>query len=318
MVSIIIPIYNVEKYLNQCLESIFNQTFKNIEVIIVDDGSTDNSHKIVKKFKEKYSNIIYLSQSNRGVSAARNLGLKYASGKYVLFVDPDDYLDLTMIEKMYKKIISTNSDIVICGYKAIYDDTIEGSDKDVIFNRISDKEYTGIDVGNMMLEGSVRGFLWDKLFNKIHLNKYKFILEEGRYVQDWYPVFIQVVNAKKISFINEPLYKYRQRGTSTVNKKTEKLLNDYIYATSNILDYIETKNLKINKKNINKFKVIRFLGCIGYYSNLKNNSKNMYLDFKNSEYKKYNISFKEVIKVQEIKMILKYIAWKLKIYHLLF
>lgn len=115
-VSIIIPVYNVERYIERCLESVFNQTFKNSEVIIVNDGSTDKSMDIVKHYKEK---CLIINQENSGLSSARNKGLEYATGDFILFIDSDDYIHPSMVKDMYDVIVSTQSDIVICGYQSV-------------------------------------------------------------------------------------------------------------------------------------------------------------------------------------------------------
>ena len=111
-VSIIIPIYNVERYLRQCLDSVVNQTLKDIEIICVDDGSTDNSVFVLKDYQKKYSNIKLITTKRLGCYNARNLGLKEAKGEYIGFVDSDDYVNIEMYDKMYSKAIQLNADIV--------------------------------------------------------------------------------------------------------------------------------------------------------------------------------------------------------------
>ena len=122
-VSVIVPVYNVEAYLDKCLNSLVNQTLKEIEIIVVNDGSKDNSEKIIEKYKEKYpEKIKYYKKENGGLSSARNYGLKYAIGEYVAFVDSDDYVDLKMYEKMINLANLENSDIVVAATEAIYKD----------------------------------------------------------------------------------------------------------------------------------------------------------------------------------------------------
>jgi glycosyltransferase involved in cell wall biosynthesis len=117
LISVIIPIYNLELYIDSCLESVVNQTYKNIEIIIVNDGSSDNSEKIIRKWCEKDSRIKLINQENSGVSVARNTALDSASGKYITFVDGDDWLAPNCISKLYKSLKDESSDIVKCGYK---------------------------------------------------------------------------------------------------------------------------------------------------------------------------------------------------------
>src|SRR5699024_6933853 len=111
-VSVIVPVYNVEKYIEKCIQTLVNQTLQDLEIIIVNDGSTDNSEKIIKKYKKEYKNIIYVTKENGGLSSARNFGLLYATGEYVAFLDSDDYVDKIIYEKMYNKAKETNSDYV--------------------------------------------------------------------------------------------------------------------------------------------------------------------------------------------------------------
>ena len=115
-VSVIVPVYNVEEYLERCLDSLVNQTLKDIEIIIVNDGSTDGSKEIIQKYLNKYKNIVYLEKENGGLSSARNYGIPYAKGEYIGFVDSDDYVELTMYEKMYNKAIEEKSDMVECDF----------------------------------------------------------------------------------------------------------------------------------------------------------------------------------------------------------
>lgn len=115
-ISIIVPVYNVEKYLPQCLESLINQTYANIEIICVNDGSTDNSLEILDKYAKRDSRIIVINQKNSGVSVARNAALKIISGKYLMFVDGDDWIELNNCETAYNLIEKYNADVVMWSY----------------------------------------------------------------------------------------------------------------------------------------------------------------------------------------------------------
>lgn len=127
LISIIVPVYNTEKYLVQCLESLVNQTYKNIEIIIINDGSTDNSIKIINKFKEKDARIVVLEQSNKGVSEARNYGLKAANGEFIMFVDSDDWIDSNTCEQTLDAIVKYKSDIVLFSYLREFGNEIKKS-----------------------------------------------------------------------------------------------------------------------------------------------------------------------------------------------
>ena len=124
-VSIIIPIYNAEKYIKRCIDTIINQTYKNIEIIIKNDGSTDNSINLINKYKNKDNRIIVINQKNAGVSVARNNGIKKRDGTYVMFVDIDDWIELTMVEEMVKIIKEQEVDIVRCNFFRNYEDNTQ-------------------------------------------------------------------------------------------------------------------------------------------------------------------------------------------------
>ena len=115
LVSIIVPVYNVEKYLRKCLDSIVNQTYKNIEVICVDDGSPDNSIDILREYRAKDDRVTIIRQKNKGLSGARNTGIKNATGKYIMFIDSDDWVELNMVELMTKKMDNKNLELAVCG-----------------------------------------------------------------------------------------------------------------------------------------------------------------------------------------------------------
>ena len=116
LVTVVVPIYNVERYLEKCLTSIILQTYKNLEVILVNDGSTDNSLNICKEFEKEDSRIRIISQENKGLSVARNVGIENAKGEYIAFVDSDDFISCKFIENLYNESIRNNSDIVCCDF----------------------------------------------------------------------------------------------------------------------------------------------------------------------------------------------------------
>ena len=122
LISIIVPVYNVEKYLKCCIQSILNQTYKNIEIILVDDGSTDNSGIICDEYQKKHKNIKVIHKKNEGLGMARNSGMEIMSGDYVTFIDSDDYIDKDLIEKLYINISKGNYDISKSGFKRVNDD----------------------------------------------------------------------------------------------------------------------------------------------------------------------------------------------------
>lgn len=119
-ISVIIPVFNSSLYLDHCLSTVVNQTLKDIEIILIDDGSTDDSLNVIKNYAKKYNNIKYTSKENEGQAIARNIGIQMSSGEFITFIDSDDYIELNMLEKLYNIAKSDNSDIVLCDYVEEY------------------------------------------------------------------------------------------------------------------------------------------------------------------------------------------------------
>ncbi|MGL6058451.1 MAG: glycosyltransferase family 2 protein [Culicoidibacterales bacterium] len=264
-VSIILPIYNVEKYLGQCLDSLLNQSFDNFEIIAINDGSTDSSLQILKNYSEKDDRIKVYSQKNQGLSVARNEALKKVKGKYTIFVDSDDYFESTMIEKIFLKAEKFNSQIVIFGHREVYDDTVKGKDVAIYLNYDDLKVYTNNQVSEELLKCNILGTAWNKLFLTNFIVANNLFFEPGRYVQDWFPCFEMVTLAEKICFINEPLYNYRMRGNATTSKKTQKNIDDYTYAANNIINLSREKGF--SEETILTFQTIAFKTVINRYYN---------------------------------------------------
>ncbi len=219
-VSVIVPVYNVEKYLEKCLDSLVNQTFKDYEIIIVNDGSLDNSEKIIKEYEKKYNFIKVYKKKNGGLSSARNYGLKYASGEYILFVDSDDYVEKNMIELMYEKMLSDSSDICVCEFNYIYDNKIVRS--------YSNLDYTD-DLKKKYLLTPPMACI--RMYKKNLLDKNLF--KEGIYYEDleFTPKLVLLVN--RISYINEALYNYVIHSDSIMRQKK---FNEKLYDIYNVLD----------------------------------------------------------------------------------
>ena len=243
-VSIIVPVYNVEKYLKRCLDSLINQTLKDIEIIVVDDGSTDNSGQIIKKYQEKNSNIKYYKKENGGLSDARNYGMKYAQSEYIAFLDSDDFVDKTMYEKMYNKAIEDNADYVECDFYWAYPKVEEkngtqNSFEDEIKN-LRLKKDTGYRYKNkkeMMEYGRV--VAWNKLIKK-DIIKENF--PKGLNYEDVEFFYKLIPNVTKFAFVEEPLLYYVQRKNSLVNKQTYK--NGQIFNVfDNVIDFYKKNNL---------------------------------------------------------------------------
>ena len=203
MISVIVPIYNVEKYLCRCIESIINQIYKNLQIILVDDGSPDKCGEICDEYAKKDSRITVIHQKNKGVSAARNVGLEIANGEYVGFVDPDDYIDEQMYGNMLDALCETNSDFAICGYDYVDE---QGNvfrpyeEKDV--RVLTQKEYMSMQFD---MPPTVRHGVVNKLFKKELLSK-KCFPENLHSSEDVYVVSEYIKRIKRAVFVHKPLY----------------------------------------------------------------------------------------------------------------
>jgi glycosyltransferase involved in cell wall biosynthesis len=323
MISVIIPVYNVEQHISECLESIVAQTYKNIEIIVVNDGSTDKSEEIIKSYLEKFKNINYIYQENKGVSEARNLGLKNAKGEYILFVDSDDFLDKNMIEKMYNNANKYQSDVVISGHIRFYE-TQSFKNKIINYDEYEDNIYNGNQVLDLMLSLKVKGYLWDKLFKRDKLVENNFNLEPNRYIEDWFPVIKQISKSGTVTFVNEPLYYYRQRNESAMHNINKKLLDDYVYTVNKINNYLDNHKDQYSKECKNVFDCETFYSTIRYFylnncvvNQLKKQS-NIYKIFYKSNYYNYiKFSYSFFInKKIALRLKLKVLLWKLRVFHL--
>ncbi|WP_300382369.1 glycosyltransferase [Clostridium sp.] len=316
MVSLIIPVFNVEEYLEECLESIIAQSFSDYEVILVDDGSTDKSRSIINDYEKRFNNIKILYQKNKGVSEARNLALKHASGEYVLYVDSDDFLKSNMLELMVNKAKKTKTDIVICNY-TLYYGVNSSNNKEFSYNIVESKMYYPIEAVDMMLNFKLQGQLWNKLFKRSLLIENNFEFEPGRYIQDIFPVFKVINKSGKIAFIDEALYYYRQRETSTIHKRNIKLVEDYYHAMYSIIQYIIENKIKVNATSFKVFKASVLSYFIYHYTNA--NAENSYKDFKISKYISLDIKIRDFIFLKNLnkREKLRLLLWKLKVFNLI-
>lgn len=253
-VSVIVPVYNGEKYLNECIESIRNQSLKNIEIICVNDGSKDHSLEILKNHANEDSRIKVIDKENSGVSRTRQMGLDNAHGEYVAFVDADDKIDSVAYEVSYNIVKKENSDIICFGWENFTD-----TNKDIIRNNHSPKEKIfNISVDKNAWKKAKRQresiYIWNKLYkrsliqeNKISFNYNLKIAEDEYFNLSIYPF------AKKIINISNQFYKYRQNENSTMFKTSPLLIiKNYIKTLSKILKFYEEN--KINFSFIDKVK----------------------------------------------------------------
>ena len=255
-ISIIVPVYNVEQYLENCIESILNQTFKDFELILVDDGSTDNSGKICDIYEKKDSRIKVIHKNNGGLSSARNTGLDIACGKYIGFVDSDDSIHPKMYEVLYNLIEKYKSDISCCNYKYTYDisnqnheelnlnEVIEMSNIEAI-EKLYDK-----DLGVRLVVA------WNKLYHKRLFDNIRY--KVGRLHEDEFMAHRRLYNSKKITYVDNELYYYLQREGSIMSQISYKRKVDALLSKSDRMMFCNKVGLTSMSDNICKIYEFEF------------------------------------------------------------
>ena len=248
-ITVIVPVYNVESYLRKCLDSIIAQTYKNIEIIVVNDGSTDASGEICKEFSEMDHRIIYIEQENAGLSAARNTGLENMSGDYVTFVDSDDWIELDYVEILYKKITEYQADIAVGNYYSFNES--EG----MFYFHISgdsyyERVYDNVSIFENLYESQeMKSFAlisaWGKLYKAGLFEQLRFDI--GKLGEDGYLNQKIYLLAEKIVYIHNGIYSYRIRNNSLSRSWTEKWMNALVDAMSELITLLASLGYPLEK-----------------------------------------------------------------------
>ncbi len=294
-VSIVIPVYNAEKYLNQCLDSLINQTYKNLEIICVNDGSKDSSLNILNEYAKKDARIKIVTQNNQGGAIARNTGLKYITGEYLLIVDADDYFAIDMVEKFYNKAIATDADIVLCN-NYLFDNQTKSIKpqhsikndyplpKTETFNYKNYKDY---------IFNFTYGCTWNKFYktNLILSNNLQF--QNVKIVEDVYFVFSSLVLAEKITLMEDEYLIYYRVNTGTQNTtKHNKFPLDFLKVLNLLSEYLEkTELLDDLKQSFINYAINLF---IFVYNNVDSKNKKLISNnFKKEIVDKFNLNKKD-------------------------
>lgn len=305
-VSVVIAAYNIEKYIERCINSILNQSLNDIEIIIVNDGSTDGTLKLVKEFSKNDSRVIVIDKENSGTIEARKVGFYRAKGKYILFVDGDDWIEKGTLEKLYFKAENEECDIIMFNAFWSYDDKKEA--KSMISKENKDDLLKGI------LLTKVVPSMWGKFIRR------KFIIENNiefpnnmTYAEDLATVSAWFMNNPKVSFLEENLYNYYQREGSITKVETDKIL-EVDKARQFIKEQLEKKQMykkykdEFNYMEYKQIYIYRFLGNNIFHLN----RKEVYRDFKSKdidirknryikdEFSNYSKSFKLRVKAYYI------------------
>lgn len=263
-VSVIVPCYNVEEYLTACLESVENQTFEDFEVIIINDGSTDSSGVIAKRFTEKNANFRYYETENRGLCLARNYGIDLSQGEYLAFIDSDDTISPYFLEKLYNAAVSADADIACCNYNKYYNK--DNKYYEIKFRKQKTGDYTNIRMMKLLLnDWTVRSYVWNKLYRRtLFTDNGLYFPDPNVFFEDIPTVFRAAYYAKKITAIPDTLYNYSIRPNSIMTTHNVKKYNDYALAYYFCHDFAREKGL-LKKLAPNFLKTVGFVYCANWY-----------------------------------------------------
>ena len=298
-ISLIVPVYNSENYLRCALESVINQTFKDFEVIIINDGSTDSSPEIIKEFSNKYDNFYVINQENQGQGLARNAGIKVARGEYIAFLDSDDYLAPNFFEVLYKMITKNNADIAYCNYYVYFPNV--NFKLYMPFTARSGVYLSEKALGKLIFDVTLHHFPWNKLYKR------SLFIENNVEFYDMYYEDVATCPqlffyAKTVVVTTKSLYYYRRHSDSIISSMDDEKINDFIKSLAIIRNFLEEQ--KIYKRYRVRFKVysmrikLQVYFCIlhehivyndytGISKNFKSASTSINL-FMNDRYKKVN------------------------------
>lgn len=289
LVSVIIPVYNVENYLKQCVESVINQTYKKIEILLVDDGSTDNSGSICEQYKNKDPRIKVIHKKNGGLSDARNTALDIASGDYVYFLDSDDYINLETFENSVELGIKYNADIVcssLCGFYGDFaKNTSNNNDFECeVYNRIEALEH-------MFMDNNISHAACGKLYKKELFSEIRFPV--GLLYEDYATTYYVLDKAQQVVYYNAQNYYYRQRIGSIMNSKVtekdmvlldiaDKVYNDFENKYPNLHKYLLRKKIVVNLKLLSRILNVSMNYLLNYQEIIINNINKDKEEFLNS------------------------------------
>lgn len=277
-VSVIVPFYNVEEYIEKCLETLVSQTLEDIEIILVNDGSKDKSIEILNKFLKMYPDkLVYLEKENGGLSDARNYAINYAKGEYIAFLDSDDYVEKDMYEKMYELAKKENSDMVECNFYWEYPNKI--------------KEDIGITYNgkNEMLE-KIRVVAWNKLIKREILISSKVQFPKGYRYEDVEFTYKLIPYIETVSFLKKPCVHYIQRQGSISNSQNERT-KEIFDVLEHVIEYYKEKGIYEKYEKELEYVYIRYAFCSSLLRIVKIENASLQKELLNLTWEKVNTTF---------------------------
>ena len=300
LITVMIPAYNAQKYIGRCIESLLKQTYKEIEILIVNDGSKDNTKSICEDYSQKDSRVRLVNQENGGEGAARNTGLKEAKGKYLSFVDADDYVKEDFIERLYTNLVNNNAGLAICGFTELREDTVlnETSGDITIMNQEEGMEM-------LLREDSFKGYVWNKIFDLDIIRQKKLSFDVSLAVwTDVLFVFQYMRHIDKIVFDPTPEYYYIYLETSVSHGGGNNVIaveKSYsaIRAKEQMIDDIPDNYVNVKRQIAVRFvqSSLAVIRNIGYSENPKN--YNEFMDKSRHYIQKYRKSAKASLSSKE-------------------
>lgn len=283
-ISIVVPVYNVEAYLKECLNSLLNQDFNGeYEIVCVNDGSTDNSLNILQEYEQANNKIVLIDQKNKGLSGARNTGFKNAKGKYIMFLDSDDYLkNNKVLLELYNQVEKYDLDFVVADFEYDYEDKsknyrIQRTDK------IKNKVMNGREFFDLGIETkSIMSVVWNKLYRRDFLEKNNLHFYEGIIYEDMEFTPRAYYLASRVKYLDEVVVMYRQREGSIMSGVNIKKLDNYLVVAESLNEF----NEKFNSDTLNDYELYMYVSLIRKLKHLED--KTEVIKFKN-KLKKRNI-----------------------------
>ena len=266
-VSIIVPVYKVEQYLERCIKSILNQTYKDLEIILVDDGSPDNCPQMCDEYANQHANVKVIHKENGGLSSARLAGFDVAKGEYILFVDSDDYINEQMVEKLVIAMETEDAQLAMCGYNTVCDGRIDATKLPYQTTSIAGREKIISDyilplIGRDRQSINIPGFLWIRLFKRSLIRREFFASEREYFLEDHVFNLYYADLVKTIAIVDEPLYYYCVNRESLSNCYRKGKFQMYTNLYQFFVSYIQERKFENVEERLNNFLLSAFFASI--------------------------------------------------------
>ena len=320
LVSVIVPVYNVEKYLEKCLDSITRQTYENLEIILVDDGSTDDSGRMIDEYKKgtKDKRIRIIHKKNGGLSSARNAGLELMKGEWVVFVDSDDYISRDFVETLYNLAIKNNAEIATCSFESFSDDGSILKKSPSWPNGVM----SGTEAINDMFANKRPAYICLSMFRAELFVKNDILFPEGREFEDIATRVKLLYFAKKVAFSNKRLYSYLIRGGSITGKKFSKTrYDDFLMALNDVEDFLRGAHNKMLLKYLDYFNFYSLFTLLNYLAKeqtITENTKKYWGDIRGRLKRIYKVTVFPSIKARILYRVALLLSANRKLYSLLY